>query len=414
MRPGGRHERRRQDHAAVEPSAGAVSQSSIRAIPRRAAPVRVRGGGGPDPALDTRSTSTSIRWCRAPSTTQSGAYPNSSRDTSCASTAGQVHPRAAARKCSAYPNRDSIRAVSTSTPTGWSGRRSRQAVISPVSIAAGARARSAARSDGSECREGWTLYQTTGPRLKGTDIPADFHYFNWVDRDNILGPRREHAAWRPGSNSDSLLVLDPATRQWLTLRVPYPLGFYSRGMDGRIDAPERGLERARPLRELRHPLRVAHRGRQGHEGQAGEVPAAPRSPRPLTAGQARGRRLTSGILNQVVRRVRLQPDLATGPHVRSPSAPQFPTPLARPVDLVLGIDDAAGCDPLARFAARAPASTRTRARHRRPGSRRTDRRVLAVERRGRRRARPSPPDDGDAGVRGARGCRAGGAGVLRA
>jgi hypothetical protein len=40
-----------------------------------------------------------------------------------------------------------------------------------------------------------------------------------------------------GSNSDSILVLNPQTRQWTTMRVPYPLGFYSRGMDARIDSP---------------------------------------------------------------------------------------------------------------------------------------------------------------------------------
>jgi len=88
--------------------------------------------------------------------------------------------------------------------------------------------------DGSECAEGWTLYQTTGPKLKGTNIPADFHYYNWVDQHNVLGL----GANKPianGSNSDALLVLDPQTRQWTTLRVPYPLGFYSRGLDGRID-----------------------------------------------------------------------------------------------------------------------------------------------------------------------------------
>jgi hypothetical protein len=95
------------------------------------------------------------------------------------------------------------------------------------------------KTDGSECPEGWTLYQTDGPKLKGTNIPADFHYYNWVDQHNILGL----GANKPiatGSNSDSLLVLDPQTRQWVTLRVPYPLGFYSRGLDGRIDDPKGG------------------------------------------------------------------------------------------------------------------------------------------------------------------------------
>ena len=50
-----------------------------------------------------------------------------------------------------------------------------------------------AKTDGSQCQEGWTLYQTTGPKLKGTDVPADFHYYNWVDQHNILGLGAEHA-----------------------------------------------------------------------------------------------------------------------------------------------------------------------------------------------------------------------------
>jgi hypothetical protein len=93
--------------------------------------------------------------------------------------------------------------------------------------------------DGSQCQEGWTLYQTTGPKLKGTNIPADFHYYNWVDQSNILG-LGANKPLATGSNSDALLVLDPQTKEWLTLRVPYPLGFYSRGLDGRIDDPKGG------------------------------------------------------------------------------------------------------------------------------------------------------------------------------
>jgi len=95
------------------------------------------------------------------------------------------------------------------------------------------------KADGSQCREGWTLYQTTGPKLKGTEIPADFHYYNWVDQHNISG-FGANTPIATGSNSDALLVLNPQTRQWVTLRVPYPLGFYSRGLDGRIDDPSGG------------------------------------------------------------------------------------------------------------------------------------------------------------------------------
>jgi hypothetical protein len=96
-----------------------------------------------------------------------------------------------------------------------------------------------AKTDGSQCREGWTLYQTTGPKLKGTDIPADFHYYNWVDRHNISG-FGANTPIATGSNSDALLALNPQTKEWTTLRVPYPLGFYSRGLDGRIDDPNAG------------------------------------------------------------------------------------------------------------------------------------------------------------------------------
>jgi hypothetical protein len=96
-----------------------------------------------------------------------------------------------------------------------------------------------AKVDGSQCREGWMLYQTTGPKLKGTDIPADFHYYNWVDQHNIAG-FGANTPMATGSNSDALLALNPQTREWITLRVPYPLGFYSRGMDGRIDDASAG------------------------------------------------------------------------------------------------------------------------------------------------------------------------------
>ena len=88
--------------------------------------------------------------------------------------------------------------------------------------------------DGSQCKEGWTLYQTPGPKLKGTDVPADFHYFNWVDQQNIIG-LGTNTPFVTGSNSDSLIALNTQTDKWTYFRIPYPLGFYSRGMDGRID-----------------------------------------------------------------------------------------------------------------------------------------------------------------------------------
>ena len=66
----------------------------------------------------------------------------------------------------------------------------------------------AAKVDGSQCKEGWTLYQTTGPKFKGTDVPADFHYYNWVDQQGIIGLGK-NIPIATGSNSDALLALDP-------------------------------------------------------------------------------------------------------------------------------------------------------------------------------------------------------------
>ena len=79
-----------------------------------------------------------------------------------------------------------------------------------------------------------------------------------------------------GTNSDSLLALLPDGR-WVVLRVPYPLGFFSRGMDGRIDDPERRLEGAGALCRLRPERRLAHRGRQRHAQLADQVSTASRS-----------------------------------------------------------------------------------------------------------------------------------------
>jgi len=93
--------------------------------------------------------------------------------------------------------------------------------------------------EGTQCAAGWKLYISDGPRFKGTDIPSDFHYYNWVDQHDVAGFGK-NTPLATGSNSEAILVLDTKTKQWVKLRVPYPLGFYHRGMDGRIDDPAAG------------------------------------------------------------------------------------------------------------------------------------------------------------------------------
>jgi hypothetical protein len=92
---------------------------------------------------------------------------------------------------------------------------------------------------GAKCDDAWTVWQTPGPKMAGSDYPADFHYFGWVDQHNTSGLGKDTPILT-GSNSDSLIALDPETGEWTYLRVPYPLGFYQRGLDGRIDDPDAG------------------------------------------------------------------------------------------------------------------------------------------------------------------------------
>jgi streptogramin lyase len=97
---------------------------------------------------------------------------------------------------------------------------------------------------GNQCPEGWTLYRSPGPSNKkadGTDgqIGADYHYYVWVDQFDTLGMGKDTVILN-GTGSDSLLAFDQATKKFTTIRIPYPLNTFTRGVDGRIDDPSSG------------------------------------------------------------------------------------------------------------------------------------------------------------------------------
>jgi hypothetical protein len=92
---------------------------------------------------------------------------------------------------------------------------------------------------GQQCPEGWTLYPVPGPKFKGTGVSADHFYHNWVDRYNALGLGKNVPIVN-GTGSDALIAFLPETKKFVTIRVPYPLDFYTRNMDGRIDDPNAG------------------------------------------------------------------------------------------------------------------------------------------------------------------------------
>ena len=89
---------------------------------------------------------------------------------------------------------------------------------------------------GQHCPEGWTLYQLPGPQLQGvTDAgSAEASYYDWVDQFDTLGLGK-NVPIATGNGNDALLALLPDTGKFVVLRVPYPMGFYAKGMDGRID-----------------------------------------------------------------------------------------------------------------------------------------------------------------------------------
>jgi hypothetical protein len=92
---------------------------------------------------------------------------------------------------------------------------------------------------GQQCPEGWEIIPTAGPKLQGTDIGSDWFYLTFVDRYNTFGLGSGVPIF-PNSTGDELLAYLPKEKRFVHLRVPYPLGFYARGVDGRIDNAKAG------------------------------------------------------------------------------------------------------------------------------------------------------------------------------
>ena len=92
---------------------------------------------------------------------------------------------------------------------------------------------------GQHCPEGWTFYPEPLPQLKGVSDSgsAEASYYTWVDQFNTFG-LGENVPINTGNASEGLLVLKD--RKWIVLRVPYPMGFFTKWLDGRIDDPNGG------------------------------------------------------------------------------------------------------------------------------------------------------------------------------
>jgi hypothetical protein len=92
---------------------------------------------------------------------------------------------------------------------------------------------------GKHCPEGWTLYPFPGPQFKDVaeSGSAEASYYTWVDQFDTLGLGK-NVPIATGNLNDALLAL--VDGKFVTLRVPYVIGYFTKWMDGRIDDPNIG------------------------------------------------------------------------------------------------------------------------------------------------------------------------------
>jgi hypothetical protein len=94
------------------------------------------------------------------------------------------------------------------------------------------------KATGDHCPEGWTFHKYPGPGFQGVgDNSAESSYYTWVDQHNTFG-LGENVPMSTGNLNDGLIAFKDG--RMIVLRVPYPMGFYSKGFDGRIDDPKAG------------------------------------------------------------------------------------------------------------------------------------------------------------------------------
>jgi hypothetical protein len=91
---------------------------------------------------------------------------------------------------------------------------------------------------GNHCPEGFAYHKYPGPAFEGFENgSAEASYYTWVDHHNTVG-LGENVPISTANLNDGFAALKDG--QMVMLRIPYPLGFFSKGLDGRIDDPNAG------------------------------------------------------------------------------------------------------------------------------------------------------------------------------
>jgi len=91
---------------------------------------------------------------------------------------------------------------------------------------------------GNHCPEGFTLHKYPGPGFDDAgNTSAEASYYTWVDHHNTLG-LGENIPISTANLQDGFAAFKDG--KMVSLRIPYPMGFYAKGLDGRIDDPNAG------------------------------------------------------------------------------------------------------------------------------------------------------------------------------
>ena len=91
---------------------------------------------------------------------------------------------------------------------------------------------------GDHCPEGFTLHRYPGPGFEGFEqYSAEASYYTWVDHHNAVG-LGENVPISTANLQDGFAALKDG--KMILMRVPYPMGYYAKGLDARIDDPNAG------------------------------------------------------------------------------------------------------------------------------------------------------------------------------
>jgi hypothetical protein len=91
---------------------------------------------------------------------------------------------------------------------------------------------------GNHCPEGFAFHKYPGPGFEGLEnTSAEASYYTWVDQHNAVG-LGENVPISTANLQDGFVAFKDG--QMILMRLPYPMGFYAKGLDARIDDPNAG------------------------------------------------------------------------------------------------------------------------------------------------------------------------------